>query len=267
MNIFKTFKQCILPIKQHFYLIKRSTITEIKQRYAGSILGLFWVLLYPIFLFTIYSVLYIFVFRIKPENMTSHAYLVYMMSGLFPFLGFSESLNTGTVSLSTKKSLLLNTIYPSEFIPLQVVLSSNIILFVGIILLILSDLLILKTFYWTILIVPYLVLLQLMFSVGIAWVLSIINLVIRDVQQILSFITMTLMFISPIAFTPEMVPSQLKLIMYLNPFSYFVWCYQDIFTKGVINSNLMIATLISIVTFTAGNLFYTKSKKVFYEFA
>ena len=173
-------------------------------------------------------------------------YVIYIMSGLLPFLGFAEGLAAGTSALSSKKSLLLNTVYPSELIPLQAVLSNHMTLFVGVFLLVIASLLLLHTLSWTILIIPYLIILQLMFTAGIVWVLSILNLLIKDIQQSLSFITMLLMIISPIAYTPAMVPSSLKLLIYMNPFSYYVWSYQDLFVRGIMTHNITIATCISM---------------------
>lgn len=254
-------------IMRHLDLLKSTVIAEIMQKYAGSIFGLVWVVLYPMLLFCIYSVLYLFIFRVKPNDMSTNMYLVYIMSGLVPFLGFSESLSSGTVSLTNKKSLLLNTIYPSEFIPLQAVLSSHISLLVGVFLLILANLLLLNTLNWTVLLIPYIILLQILFTVGIVWILAILNLLLKDIQYILAFITMLLMIISPIAYTPEMVPNSLKFIMYLNPFSYFVWSYQSIFVYGVLSYHLISITFCSLLSFFIGYSFYISTKKVFYEFA
>ena len=267
MNSIKTAFASLYSQAKYYHLLKGAVLSEVSQRYAGSIVGLFWVVMYPVILFFIYSTLYLVVFRVKPTDMTTNMYVVYIMSGLLPFLGFSEALSVGTMSLSSKKSLLLNTVYPSEFIPLQAVLSSHITLFVGVFLLVAANLLFLRSLTWTVLFIPYLIVLQLMFTVGIVWVLSILNLLIKDIQQSLSFITMLLMIMSPIAYTPTMVPSSLKLIIYLNPFSYYVLAYQDLFVRGVISQNILIATCISIFSFIGGYLFYSKTKKVFYEFA
>lgn len=254
-------------IWQYKNLLYSSVISEISGKYAGSVIGLFWAVLYPTILFCIYSVLYIFIFRVKPSDMTTNMYLIYIMSGLIPFLGFSEALSSGTTSLANKKSLLLNTAYPSEFIPLQAVLCSHMTLFVGIILLLLTKLVLLHSISWAVLVIPLLILLQLMFTAGIVWCLSVLNLVLKDIQQSLAFLTMLLMIMSPIAYTPSMVPAALKLILYLNPFSYFVWAYQDIFVNGAITSNLLMVIIISLLSFISGSIFYDKTKKVFYEFA
>lgn len=267
MKIFQAICSPVQSIVSHFHLLKGSVRTEIRQKYAGSVIGLAWVFLYPLILFFIYSALYLVIFRVKPTDMTTNTYVVYIMSGLLPFLGFSEGLSAGTTSLMNKKSLLLNTVYPSEFIALQAVLSSHMTLFVGIFLLIAANSLLLHTLSWTLIFIPYLILLQLMFSAGIAWILSILNLLIKDIQQSLTFITMLLMIMSPIAYTPAMVPAMLKPVIFLNPFSYYVWSYQDLFVHGILSYSIVIATGISFLSFFIGHQFFNKTKKVFYEFA
>ncbi|QRN03378.1 hypothetical protein GH742_05580 [Legionella sp. MW5194] len=267
MKIINHLVNPFLSIIKHYSLLKNSIVSELAKRHAGSVIGIFWFILYPLLLFFIYSTLYIVIFRVKPTDMSTNTYVIYIMSGLLPFLGFSDGLTAGTTSLSSKKSLLLNTVYPSEFIPLQAVVVNCMTLFVGVLLLIIANLLCLRTISLSILVLPALIMLQVMFTTGIVWVLSILNLVLKDIQQSLSFVTMLLMIVSPIAYTPAMVPKTLKLIIYLNPFSYYVWSYQDLFVEGVISCNFLIATFISIFCFSLGHYFYDKTKKVFYEFA
>ena len=75
---------------------------------------------------------------------------------------------------------------------------------------------------WVLLLVPLFWILQILFVTGLAWVLSLASLVLRDVQQLLAFVMVALLIASPIAYTPEMAPGLLKLLVYVNPLSYFV---------------------------------------------
>ena len=252
---------------QRWQLLKQSIINDIHQKYAGSVMGILWTFIYPLFLFGIYIILYTVIFRVRPTDMTTLTYVVYILSGLIPFLSFSEALNTGAGSIVAKKQLLLNTIYPSEFIPLQTIISSHINILTGIVILVLFNLFFNHTLYWTYLLIPVLVLLQMMFVAGIVWFLSIINLVARDIQQILSLVTMLLMILSPVAYTPSMVPASLKLIIWLNPFSYFVFAYQDIFVYAIVSKHIFIAGGISLFFFFSGYFFFQKVKTIFYDYA
>src|SRR5260370_30492780 len=71
-----------------------------------------------------------------------------------------------------------------------------------------------------------------MFLCGVAWPLSLANLVLRDIQQVLTFLCTALMIVSPIAYAPDSAPGPLKLLVYLNPVSYFVLTCQSLVVTG-----------------------------------
>ena len=257
------------PFKKMFnyrYLLHQSLKSELRQRYAGSLLGSAWMVLYPVFMFLIYILIYLYIFKVKPSDMSSAQYVVYVLSGLISFLSFSEALTTGSLSLITRKSLLVNTMYPSEFIPFQSVLCSHVNIVIGIGFLMLVNLVSFGVFYTSYWAVFFLFILQIMFVAGIIWILSIISLVMKDIVQILPLLIMLLMIVSPIAYSPAMVPSTLKFILWLNPFSYFVRAYQDIFVFNVVGINFMVVTVLSFSSFFMGYSFFNKVKEAFYDY-
>lgn len=69
-----------------------TTLADIQSRYAGSVLGMFWLVIYPILMLTAYSVVYVFIFQVRLEQITTPQYVMLIFSGLIPFLGFSEGL-------------------------------------------------------------------------------------------------------------------------------------------------------------------------------
>src|SRR5207237_54595 len=79
---------------------------------------------------------------------------------------------------------------------------------------------------------PLVLVLQIMFVCGVSWPLSLANLVLRDIQQILTFLCTALMIVSPIAYAPDAAPGLLKLLVYLNPVSYFVLTCQSLAVTG-----------------------------------
>jgi len=58
------------------------------------------------------------------------------------------------------------------------------------------------------LLLPFVLVLQIMFTCGVAWPLSLANLVLRDVQQMLTFLCTALMIVSPIAYSPDSAPGR-----------------------------------------------------------
>lgn len=260
-NPFKT-------ILRHRDLLIRTIASEVRQKYAGSVAGMFWLLLSPLLLMTLYSIIYILIFRVRPVLLTQTEYVLYIFSGLIPFLGFAEALNSGSSSLSLNKSILLNTVFPAELVPLRAVLASQATTLVGLALVI-AGAIVLGKLSPMILLVPVVLLLQVMFVTGIVWLLALMSLVFRDIQQILTFVTMALLIVSPIAYTPDMVPAAVKLVIYVNPLSYFVIGFHHLIVFGQLPPPyITIATFVlGISSFSLGFWVFQRAKSVFFDYA
>lgn len=119
----------------HRKMLWATTLADIQSRYAGSVLGMFWLVIYPILMLTAYSVVYVFIFQVRLEQITTPQYVMLIFSGLIPFLGFSEGLGNSVISVTSNASLVKNTLYPIELIPVKAVLFSQCTEVVGLILL------------------------------------------------------------------------------------------------------------------------------------
>jgi lipopolysaccharide transport system permease protein len=231
-------------------------------------MGLFWLGLSPMLLMAFYSFVYLVVFRVRPVAMSENEYVLYILAGLIPFLGLSEALAFGATSLSLNKAILLNTVFPSELVPVRAVLVSQATTAVGLALTVLVALFMGKL-SWTILLVPLVWLLQVMFVAGIVWVLSLASLVFRDIQQSLTFVTMALMIITPIAYTVDMVPSAVRAVVYVNPLSYFVFAFHDLIVFGRAPRIVMVGIMLALALLSYGLGFYIfqRAKTVFFDYA
>ena len=101
-----------------------------------------------------------------------------------------------------------------------------------------------------------------MFAMGIGWMLSLLSLISKDIVHGLSLITMLLFVLSPFAYTPEMVPTTLKFIIYLNPLSYFVLTFQQIICYGVWPDPIIagVAILLGLLIFFIGLSIFKRAK-------
>lgn len=224
-------------------------------------------ILSPLILLTLYSLVYLVIFRVQPASMTQQGYVLYILSGIVPFLGFADALNTGSSSLSSNKAILLNTVYPAELVPLRAVLASHAMTIVGLGFVVLAALF-LEGYSWALLLLPILLLFQVMLAVGIAWVLSLASLVLRDISHVLGFATMMLLIMSPIAYTPDMVPDRLQLIIYLNPLSYFITGFQEVLAYGRPPSLPLFGAIVclGLVSFCVGYWVFSRVKKTFFDY-
>ena len=246
----------------------RTTVSEIRQRYAGSAMGLFWMALAPGLLLALYACVFIYIYKTIPQGMDTTTYLVRLFAGLLPFLAFSDGLVSGSGAVVSNRAVLLNTVYPAELVPLRAVLSGHAVAALG---LLLVGGLALATGHPLrgLLLLPVAFALQIMFVCGVAWPLSLANLVLRDVQQILTFLCTALMIVSPIAYAPDSAPGLLKWLVYLNPVSYFVLTCQSLVVTGTLPPArvILVMTALSFGAFFLGFRLFQRGKLAFWDYA
>jgi lipopolysaccharide transport system permease protein len=215
----------------HGRLLWRITTTELAGRYAGSILGLGWALLAPLLILGLYTATYTMIFRVQIDGLTPLQYTLSIFAGLIPFLSTAEALNQGVGSVVANKALLSNTIFPIDLAPVKAVLLSQVVMAVGMAVLTLG-LCVTSQVRLTVILLPAIWALQVLALTGIVWILSLLNVVLRDLQMMMAVVTMTLMIASPIAYSPNVVPPALRFLLVLNPFAWFVTAYQEVLVAG-----------------------------------
>jgi lipopolysaccharide transport system permease protein len=253
---------------RHRRLLQRSLQGELRQKYAGSVLGLAWVVAAPIALMTLYAVVYLYIFRVRPPGMSGPDYVLYLFAGLIPCLGFAESLASGTASLSANRAVLLNTVFPAELIPLRAVLTAQLQTLVGLTLVALAALALGRAGPG-LLFLPVAWALLAMFTAGLAWLASLAQLVARDVQQTLTYLSIALLIVSPIGYTPEMAPGAARLLVWLNPLSYFVIGFQEAALHGRLPAPAVLAAmaLLAFGSLAFGYWVFARAKRAILDHA
>jgi lipopolysaccharide transport system permease protein len=243
-----------------------TTIVEIRSRYVGTAVGLSWAILYPFLFLGLYASVYALILQVQLEKYTPFEYILMIFGGLIPFIGFSEVLGSSVSSVVSNKHLIKNTMFPIELVPVKSVVSSSLSMTVGIAGLLLAlwghgD------FHVTqILIIP-LLLLQMIFAVGVGWILSAINVFLRDTAQAIGILVLFLMIVSPIGYTREMIPRQLLALAYLNPLFYVIELYRQVLIFGVFSVRFWaFFTVIALATFWIGYEMFRRLKPVFAEY-
>jgi homopolymeric O-antigen transport system permease protein len=226
----RIFAEPFSAVWQHRALIVQTTKNTIVQKHAGSVFGILWIVLTPLLFLAIYATVYSTIFQIRPPDVTESGYLLLLISGLLAFLAFSEGLSSGTTALNANRVILLNAVFPPYLIPLNTVLTAHASALVGFAIVSIGAAWI-GSASWSLLLVPLVLLFQVMFLVGLSWILSPIRLVFPDIQNLIGPLILILAIASPIAYTPQMVPAALKGVIYLNPLSYFVLPFQFLIVR------------------------------------
>ena len=250
------------------HLLLETVKISLRQRYAGATLGLAWVVMGPILLLSLYATIYLVVFRVRPTNMEPEVYVLYIFSGLVPFINFSQGLIQGTTALSAGREVLLNTVFPPELVPVREVTTSLVTLATGVGLIFIAGLFLSKiSLTW--LLVPFVLLLLMMFLIGLTWILSLANLVLKDIQQILTYLTIVLIVVSPIAYTPDMLPAALQVLIYFNPLAYFILFLQSLIVLGTLPHWTIVLGALTLGTgsMAFGAYVFSRAKTVFFDYA
>jgi lipopolysaccharide transport system permease protein len=242
-------------------------MNDLRQRYAGSVLGVGWAFTAPLLVLAIYAVIYLEIFRVKVPNLSSVEYVIYVFCGLVPYLASAEAIGLGTTSVISNKSVLNNTVFPIDLAPVKPVLATQAIMFAG-----MGAVLVgagmTHNFHSTLVLLPVIWIANAAWLIGLNWILSILNVIFRDLQNLVSAILMVMLVASPIAYTPDMVPASLKTLLALNPFAYFVVAYQQAIMLGIWPSaaHLAVLFIMTLVTFAFGSWFFVRAKRVIVDY-
>jgi len=230
----QAFTEIIALLTKHRQLTIEMTKREIGERYAGQVLGVFWAVGHPMILMAVYLFIFGFVFkaRIGGTRELPFDYTVYILSGLIPWLAFQESMAKSSIVITANASLVKQVVFPIEVLPVKAVLASLLMHLVASFVLILYVFLKYKHLYLTYLLWPVIFFFQVLAMIGVSFMLSAVGGYFRDLKDLIQVFSVVGMYLMPIVYLPKWVPEIFRPILYLNPFSYMAWCYQDVLYFG-----------------------------------
>lgn len=245
-----------------FQLVRR----DFRQRFVGSAAGWLWGVIHPLVLLASWT----FVFQIclgvvLPRGSVTENYTLFLFAGFLPWLLFQETTVRSAGVLVEQSNLITKTVFPSEILPVSIFLSSLIHHLIGLILVTVAVLLTLGFVSPMIVWLPVYMLFTGLFAVGLAWIVSSLQVYIRDTAQVLS-VAMTLWFwITPVFLNAEQIPEQFRFLVRWNPMAYVVTAYREriLTTAWPRWEELATMAAFSIGMFIAGGLFFRHLKRGF----
>jgi len=256
-------------IKYYFqqrYLLKLFIINDIKSRYTGSLAGVYWSIINPLLMILIYTFVFAMVLKIefhKGSGALNFAY--YLICGMLPWIAIQDSVLRSTTSIVENSDLVKRPKFPASILPIHIVLANLITMLIGMTLLIIILIITGKHITYTLLLIPILLLPQVIFTLGLSWMFSSINVFFRDIQPFISNFLLLWMFLTPIFYPSTIFPAKYEIFLILNPAAHIVNLYREIIMKGNLPPILSYITLCiqSIFTFLVGYVIYTKLQPKF----
>jgi lipopolysaccharide transport system permease protein len=251
-------------LTRHRQLTWEMTKREVTERYAGQVLGRGWAVVHPIILMGIYLFIFAVVLQQKvggTEELPLN-FPAYLLAGLVPWLAMQESLVKSSTAITTSASLVKQVVFPLEVLPVKTVLTSMISIGVSLTVLVVYVLVNYHKVHLTYLLLPLLVLMQLLWMIGLGYILAAVGAFIRDTKDLVQVGALVSMYLMPIFYLPTSVPELFRPILYLNPFSYLIWCYQDVLYFGRFEHwwTWIVAPMLALGFFGVGYRFFRRVK-------
>jgi len=230
----QAFIELITLFRQRGRLIFELTKREVGERYSGQVFGMFWTIVHPLLVTLVYIFIFGFVFRARTGSMTDMPldYTAYMLAGIIPWLVFQEALSKASAVIIGSANIVKQVIFPIEVLPIKSVLATLVTEIVFLIFLMIYTLIISHALPWTYALLPLLMLFQTLAMIGVSYLFSAVGVYFRDLKDFVQAFLSIAFFILPILYLPESIPAAVRIVLYLNPFSYMIWCYQDVLYFG-----------------------------------
>lgn len=260
-------------------LIRNLVIRDLKARYKNSVLGFLWSLANPLLMMLVFTI----VFTVMIPNYNIQKFPVFVLCALLPWNWFSTSIMGSIQSIVGNASLVKKVYFPREVLPLSVVLSNLVNFLLALVVLFGMILAFRVPVTPWIMLLPVIILIQFLFTLGLGFILSTVNVFYRDTGVIMDVVLLAWFFLTPIFYPIDILPTQRvvlglnldihRLIRWVNPMASVIDAYRTILygmpdgsPPGPPALDFLSRTLVTaLVVLGVGYLFFVRYSRVLGE--
>lgn len=252
-------------------LIVQMSRREVVGRYKGSVMGLLWSFLNPLFMLAVYTFFFAVVFKSRwgtvpnggEESKTLFAVLLFV--GMIVHGLFAEVLNRAPSLILGNVNYVKKVVFPLEILP---VISMGSALFhsvVSLVVLLLVFVAFNHFLHWTVIFLPFIFLPLIILTMGLAWMLASLGVFVRDVGQTIGLAMTVMMFLSPVFYPITSLPERLRPWMLANPLTFIIEQARAVLIWGQMPnwSGLLLYTGLATIVAWLGFAWFQKTRKGF----
>jgi teichoic acid transport system permease protein len=235
---------------------------KLKGQHADTLAGRAWTLLNPILLALTYFML---VTVLLDAQSTTTVYLGTLLSGLFAFFYTSNAIRMGALSVVGAGNLVMNTAFPRLLLPLSACVSA--------LLLFLPMLLVYAVFHLAVGLplgpqlaaVPLIIALQTSLCAGLAMLVAVANVFVRDVGRALPYALRLWLYLSPVLWTIDQVPDSAARVVEFSPLYPILVSWHQVLIDGEGPGGWLLAQAGAwgAVTLVAGTVLFLRKEREF----
>jgi ABC-2 type transport system permease protein len=221
MSLSATF----LSIVHYRELLKNLVLKDLKLKYRGSVFGFLWSLVNPLVMIVVYTVAFTYIMRTRTEG-----FAFFVLIGTLAWTFFSSSTTMSASSIVDNGRLIKSLHFPRAVLPTATVIF-NLAQYILTTVVFLPFML---SVYQVpleprMLLFPLFLALQVVFTIGLALMLSTATAFFRDVRHLIDVAMLALFWTTPILYSIETVPESIRLPVLMSPMSPYIVAYQQIF--------------------------------------
>jgi lipopolysaccharide transport system permease protein len=253
-------------------LVLNLVLRDLKTRYKRSVLGFLWSLLNPLAMMLVFTIVFTIVMPSKIEN-----YPIFLLCGLLPWNFFTGALMLSINSVAGNANLVKKVYFPREVLPISATLAALVNFLLGLAVLMVVLIITRSNFSSWLWLLPFVVLTQTCFILGVAFFLSAVNVYYRDTLMIMDVVLLAWFFLTPVVYSIAMLPSSYEILgvtinvqrlMYIvNPMASLIAAYRDLLYWGYrTDLDFLLRTAVTSVTIlVAGYWFFVRRSYDFGE--
>lgn len=248
-------------------LIWQLSRREVAARYRGSMLGVVWALVNPLFLLAIYAFVFGGVFRMRwrpgAEGTTDFAAIVF--AGMIVHAFFAESVGRAATVVIQNPNFVKKVVFPLETLVWPIVLAALFQFGMSFVVLIAFLLFGGIGLHPTIALVPVVIAPFVLATLGVSWFIAAIGVYIRDIGQAIGLVVTLLLFVSPVFYPLSSVPPQLARLVEMNPLTFIIEQFRAVVIDGAWPDwlGLLVYAIAAAVIAWLGLQWFNRSRKGF----
>lgn len=249
-------------------LIMQMTQREVVGRYKGSMMGLLWSFLNPVFMLVIYTFVFSVVFKARWNvgvGETKTQFAVVLFVGMIVQALFAEVLTRAPGLILANTNYVKKVVFPLEILPVISMGTALFHSFVSLLVLLIAFVLFNGYLHWTVIFAPLIILPLVIMTQGLAWILASLGVFLRDIGQTIGILMTVLSFLAPVFYPISALPEKFQPFIKANPLTLIIEQERAVLIFGKMPDwyGLTLYTLVAMAIAWLGYAWFQKTRKGF----
>ncbi len=265
--VYEPFKAGLPPMRAYLRSLwhRRAFISEfarseLREQNFGSVFGQMWLVLNPLLLSGVYFLLIYVIGGTSDAVRFGH-----LTATLFLFYLIANSLTGGVKAITSGQRLILNTSFPRVMLPVSAVVVALFKFLPTLVVAFAIHAILGLPYSWQMLWALPVLAIAIVMALGMAILISCINVYFRDISSMLPYMTRSLLYLSPILYEASTISDHIKQYQVVNPIFYLLdsWSRVMVHAEAPTTFSLVHSALFALVIFVVGTYFFLSRERDF----